>query len=168
MRALVILALAAGTTAAAGAAAEKDPVTSFVKSGRMNVRRSEGSQVTEFSGDVRYRRDSRSLDADWGLFDQQAGLVQARGKVLVAERLNSGERVEARGERGEYDLRRKRGRLDPARGGRVELTRERAGGGLDAASADALRWDLEAGWAELEGGFRARAPEGSALAHRGR
>lgn len=164
----LLLALCAAVPGTGASALEADPVTSFVKSGRMNVRRSEGRQVTEFSGDVRYRRDSRSLDSDWGLFDQGAELVQARGKILAAERLKSGERVEARGERGEHDLRRKRGRLDPVRGGRVELSRERADGASDAASAESLRWDLSAGWADLEGGFSARSPEGSALADRGR
>jgi lipopolysaccharide export system protein LptA len=145
---------------------EPELIGSLVRSERWNVRRG-AHKVEEFSGNVRYRREGRSLRADWALYDHATKKLEARGDVVGEEALEDGAVATVRGDHGSHDVESRRGVLFPAKGGKVFFSRRAANGQTDSGSADRLEWDEKTGLVVMDGHVECHGPEGDAWGRHG-
>ena len=131
---------------------------SVVRSKEWIVRRGK-SREEEFIGDVRYDSAGTKLSADWALYRQGPNDWQARGHISARKEFAAGDAVETSGEKAWYDEKTLKGRLEPARGGRVPLLHTPPLGGADHAEGDHLSWIGETAGV-LSGRARGWGPRG--------
>ena len=143
---------------AARAESATNAAGSVVLSKEWIVRRGK-SREEEFIGDVRYDAAGTKLSSDWALYRQGPSDWQARGRIAARKEFSAGDVVETAGERAWYDENTLKGRLEPARGGRVPLLHTPPQGGPDHAEGDHLSWVGEA-VGVLSGSARGWGPRG--------
>lgn len=91
------LALAAASLALGQPAS---PVAGGVVSSKeWRVKRGPGEKEEEFSGDVRYRTGPNVIRSDWALYKHEAQTWQLRGDVRVDRTMDSGDKVQAEGDK---------------------------------------------------------------------
>ncbi len=134
MKALCIIFLLAAPAAA------EPTMAGVVKSLEWRVKRAPAREE-EFIGDVSYKAGPDRLRSDWALFRHEPRTWEARGNIRVERRLDSGEIIEARGERAEYDQKTGKGSLTGAADQPISFLRRPADGGpADHGSASRLDW----------------------------
>jgi hypothetical protein len=129
---------------AAGARAEDETATrvagSVVRSKEWVVRRGK-TREEEFVGDVRYDSAGTHFSSDWALYRQGPNEWSARGRIKARKDLPAGDVLETSGETAVYNETSLIGALEPARGGRIPLSRvPPEGGAPDRAEGDHLSW----------------------------
>jgi hypothetical protein len=155
MSALLLLLLSAPVAAQSSPA----PVAgSVVRSKEWVVRRGV-SKEEEFIGDVRYESAGARLTADWALYRHVQDDWKARGNIHVRKEYPDGDVIETGGETAAYGQASKKGFLEPAKGGRVELLRTTLLRAPDHGQGDHLSWEGER-WFELTGRTRGWGPSG--------
>ena len=150
--------LLAGPLAAAPASepAAHPVVGGLVRSREWLIRRAPRREE-EFLGDVSYRSGPDFFQSDWALFRHETQSWQARGQVRMEHLFVSGDRVDVRGQRAEFDQGSGRGQLLPAPGERITFTRRPAAGEPDHGSAGRVDWQGRS-LIHLEGGIRVWGP----------
>jgi hypothetical protein len=131
-------------------------VGGLVRSREWLIRRAP-KREEEFVGDVSYRKGRDLFSADWALFRHDAQLWQARGRVRLEHRFESGDVVTVSGERAEFNQASGRGTLLPAAGGRVTFVRQPPEGAPDKGSAAKIEWRGH-DQARMTGGVFVRGP----------
>lgn len=137
----------------------------FVKSDRWEVNRQEGRKVEEFSGNVSYRREGRTLNADWASFDHVRRRWRAKGRVRAVQLTETGETVTAEGEEALHDMDTGQGRMHGEGGVRVRRVFP-DGRPPEDATARRLEWDEKAKTFWLVGDVRLKDERGQARSDR--
>lgn len=112
---------------------------SVVRSKEWKIKRAP-QREEEFIGEVRYQSGPTRFSADWALFQHEAKLWQARGRVAVTRTSESGEVLDARGERAQHDQTTEKGWLRAKEGGLLVFTRTPAGEAPDHGETQRLAW----------------------------
>jgi hypothetical protein len=109
-----------------------------VSSKEWRVKRGE-TKEEEFIGDVRYRTGPTVIVSDWALYKHEPQTWQLRGGVKVDRKLDSGDLVEARGDRAFLDARTRAGWMTAA--DRIHFKRTPLEGEPDRARAQRMDWE---------------------------
>lgn len=137
MRAAILLAVLIFVTRSY--AQEAGPVAGGVVSSKeWTVHRTAQDKTEEFTGDVRYRTGATVLNADWALYTHSVQQWQAKGRVLVDHKLDSGDLLEAQGDHAEFNQQSENGDLSGRQG--VSFTRSPPEGEQDYGSSTTLEW----------------------------
>lgn len=112
MRTLLIFILPFFLTGAVSAQEKNTMMRSVVKSGTWRVRRKPHT-IEEFRDNVTYERNLRKLRADWAEYDHASETLQARGKIQVDQKTDSGEKIRLQGHTLRHDRKSNSGALNP-------------------------------------------------------
>lgn len=137
-----------------------------VRSDEYVVHRAEG-EVEEFIGNVYYRHHNRQMQSDWAQWDHRTELWQARGHVHGQYAMQSGDRLEAWGDRAEHRMAARQGRLSGENPQTmIRYQHEIATGTpptmlpMEHGTARAMEWDEARNSIKLTGDVHGIGPEG--------
>lgn len=136
----LVFCLCALVSASSAETRRSEPLAASVVESREYVIRRAPEKEEEFIGNVRYRRGSDFVRADWALYRHETKTWEARGDVRIERGLAGGDVVEIRGARARYDAGSRKGRLVGPGGRPVELSRKPLEGEPDFGVADRLEW----------------------------
>ena len=93
----------------------------------------------EFSGNVRYRNEANTFSSDWALYQHASDIWNARGHVQAEHRMESGDLLQARGDKGYFNRKSESGNMTAKNG--VDFTRIAVKGGPDYGHSGRLEWE---------------------------
>jgi hypothetical protein len=155
-------ALALFLLAGAAGASEKSPLVGSVVRSREYVVRREPREQEEFIGEVSYRRQARSVRADWALYDHESKRWKARGRIRGEDKAKDGGVFTCEGHEAEYAMGSGLGELrGKTPSDDVSLERRFPGRpSTETALGRVLSWDAAARKVTLSGAVRLQGPSG--------